>query len=111
MTEKVPIRLEEVPARITIQVREGVHNTLHEFDLVTNAADLQTPDRNADPAAKHVHAADVTSIISGLTGALISEARKYVNGVPVEQKGKVEEWLRKMMDWALNEIIDEEEEK
>jgi len=109
MSEEVRIRLEEVPARITLQVREGVHNTLHEFDLVTNAADLRVPDRNANPAAKLDHAADMTSIISGLTGALISEARKYLK--LSTDKATAEDWLRRMSAWAINQIIDDDEEE
>ena len=99
--------VEEVPARILIQVREGVPNVLHEFDLeiaVDESTDISPDDPSYESGGRRRHTARSSSILNGLYGAIIEAASQTASEYDEEESKEFFSWLREMGVWAASEV-------
>ena len=83
-----------IPARIVLQIREGMLNELASFELLTIGNPIQDDDGILN------HEANLWSIYTGLAQAqktLLAEARESKGDLEPE----TEKWLVRMNDWVL----------
>lgn len=89
-----------LPARILIQVRDGVPNELVAFDLrIWGTKPLAEDDPDRIVGAKVAHKVGNCDLIAGLAEA----QRKLVKGLRDEDKFEINEpWLRSLNEWVLS---------
>ena len=94
----------EIPARIDLHIREGVPNTLHEFNI-----EAKVDGTKELPNGKLRHTVDQYSIIEGLLGAVASAMNFWLEKVK-EQDGeegvdKVHAWLKGRLKTLFNDDV------
>lgn len=90
---------ETIPARILIQIREGVPNELTAFDLPVHGSEpLDPKDPGTLEGAKLGHKVDTRDIISGLAGAQHKLVQQLRDEGAYESNKK---WLRKLAAWVV----------
>ena len=100
-------KVEEVPGRILIQVRDGVPNVLHEFNLeiaVEESVDIEPGDPKHESGGRRNHKVRTSSILNGLYGAIIEAATQTASEYDEEESKEFFSWLREMGVWAASEV-------
>lgn len=98
MTETI----DTAPARVLVQVREGVPNVLADFDLpIYETQPLDPNDPGTIEGAKVIHRIDRRDLIGGLATAqrkLIADIREEF-GIDADD----EHWFRGLFEWVMSE--------
>jgi len=90
-----------IPARILIQVREGVPNVITEFELMIDADGTRpaTPDEAAN-GSKLSHSVSTLSMIGGLYAAIAELWQEQKAEYSPEDQAIVYRWLDEMNAWV-----------
>ncbi|MBG6106569.1 hypothetical protein [Frigoribacterium sp. CG_9.8] len=87
---------DKLPARILLQIREGVMNNLADFELETRGTPIPNQGGTVD------HDTNTLSIISGLAEAQRKLVLKVREQAP-EYAAEVDAWVRELADWVVSE--------
>lgn len=91
-----------IPARIFLQVNEGVPNELVTFDLHIRATAAINPDGEPDATgARLTHEADIGDIATALARALREQLEAHITAQTTEAgSAGARKWAREMGDWV-----------
>lgn len=98
-----------IPAMIGIRVRDGVWNTLLDFEIETaqNERPIDPDDPTAAPGAKRRFEIDNLEAVGALLHAAAPLARQALEGQDSEEsRTLIREWIVDTLAWAIRPIPD-----
>lgn len=93
---------EALPARIILQVRDGVPNTLLEFEITTAINERPATDASIPGAKRHwdVGVLEIAAALFEAAKPLV--AQSVENQSDDEKREKVRNWVRDVAEWVLS---------
>jgi hypothetical protein len=96
-----------IPARVLLQIRDGVPNNVFDFELKVDPQHMDmpvTPEEAAEGATK-AHNVSTLSMITGLYGAIAALWKEDKKHYSPEDQTRIYRWFDQMNDW-IGELTD-----